>query len=197
MTSSAPSSDPIVGHMKSFTGRWWLYLISGIAWFLFAFLALTWNLATVWGIAVFAGIGLIIGGLFEFVVSSVVPSWKWVHVVFGVLSIAAGVLALGWPGQTFLVLAALLAWYLLFSGFFEVVLAFTTRELDELWWLRLLLGVAQILVGFWAVGYAGRSTALLIVWVAAAALARGLSNLFVAFGLHAAGKEIDRLTEGT
>lgn len=195
MTPSASPEDPIVGHIRSFTGRWWLYLLSGIAWFIFAFLALSWNIATVWGVALFAGIALITGGLFELIVAAAVPSWKWVQVVFGVLSIAAGVIALGWPSRTFLVVAALLAWYLLFSGVFEVLLAFTTREHDELWWLRLVLGVAQILVGFWAVGYAGRSIALLIVWVAAAALSRGLSNLFVAFGLHAAGKEIDRLTE--
>lgn len=193
MTSSASPRDPMVDHIQSFTGRWWVYLLSGIAWFIVAFLALTWNIATVWGVAVFAGIALITGGLFELVVASAVPSWKWVHVIFGVLSIGAGVIAVAWPSQTFLVLAAVLAWYLLFSGFFEVILAFMTREFDELWWLRLLLGVAQILVGFWAVGYAGRSIALLIVWVAAAALTRGLSNLFVAFGLHAAGKQVEAM----
>jgi hypothetical protein len=47
-----------------------------------------------------------------------------------------------------------------------------------------------VLIGFWAVGYAGRSIALLVIWVGASALARGISDIFIGFGLHSAGKEV-------
>ena len=38
---------------------------------------------------------------------------------------------------------------------------------------------------------ANRTIVLLVVWVAAAALARGLSDLFIAFGLHSAHSHLD------
>ncbi len=185
-----PTLDGVRSDAERVTGRWWLYLISAAAWFALAFIVLTWNVATVWTVAVLAGVTFISGGLLELVVASVVPSWKWVHVVFGVISVGAGLVALLWPGQTFLVLAAVLAWFLLFSGLFEIVFSFLSRADDELWWLRLIVGLIAVLVGAWAVGYAGRSIALLVIWVAAAALARAISDVFLAFGLHAAGRRL-------
>jgi uncharacterized membrane protein HdeD (DUF308 family) len=173
--------------------RWWLFLLSGILWILFAFVVLTFDLTTVWAVAVFFGIGLIAGGVTELVVASQAPSWKWLHVLVGVISIVAGLVALAWPGQTFLVLAAVIGWYLLFAGLFDVVAAFATKDENEIWWLQLILGITQILIGFWAVGYAGRSIAVLVIWVGAAALSRGISSLFLAFGLRKAGKELHRL----
>ena len=47
-----------------------------------------------------------------------------------------------------------------------------------------------MLIGFWAIGYAGRSITLLVVWVGATALGRGISSLFIAFGLHDAGRQL-------
>lgn len=168
------------------TGGWWLYLIAGIAWFVLAFVVLTVDAASVWTVAILASIAFIVGGVFELVMAGMVRSWKWVHVTFGLLSIGAGIVAVAWPKQTFVVLAAVLAWYLLLVGVVEIVVAFMTRHHDDLWWLRLVIGVVELLIGFWAVAYIGRALFLLVVWVAAAALARGLSDLFIAFGLHGA-----------
>jgi uncharacterized membrane protein HdeD (DUF308 family) len=184
--------DPLLDVAETVTGAWWLYLIAGIAWFVLAFVVLTVDAASVWTVAILAAIAFIGGGIFELVLASMVRSWKWIHVVFGVISILAGVVALAWPEQTFVVLAAVLAWYLLFMGVFEIVVAFMTRHEDELWWLRLIIGVVEVLVGFWAVAYIGRAIVLLVVWVAAAAIARGLSDLFIAFGLHGIHGQIHR-----
>ena len=81
-------------------------------------------------------------------------------------------------------------WFLLFDGIVNVVVAVSTRTINDLWWLGLVLGIAEILIGFWAVGYIGRSIALLVVWVAAAALARGISSLVTGFTLHGADKKL-------
>ena len=178
--------DPVLDVAETITGAWWVYLVAGIAWFVLAFVVLTVDAASVWTVAILASIAFIVGGIFELVLASMVQSWKWVHVVFGVISIIAGIVALAWPQQTFVVLAAVLAWYLLFMGIFEIVVSFMTRHDAALWWLRLVLGVVEVLVGFWAIAYIGRAIFLLVIWVAAAALARGLSDLFIAFGLHGA-----------
>jgi uncharacterized membrane protein HdeD (DUF308 family) len=179
--------------VEEVAGTWWLFLVSGVLWILFAFVVLSWDLTTVWAIAVFAGVGFIVGGVVEIAAASMATSWKWLHVLFGVISIVAGVAALVWPGQTFLVLAAIIGWYVLFSGILDIVAAFVAKESSELWWLNLIVGIVQVLIGFWAVGYVGRSATLLVVWVAATALARGMSSLFLAFGLHSAAKGLDRL----
>jgi len=86
-----------------------------------------------------------------------------------------------WPGETFLVLAALIGWYLLFKGIFDFVMALATKDEYDLWWLTLVMGIVEVLVGFWAIGYSGRSIALLVVWVGATALARGITDIFLAF----------------
>lgn len=178
--------DPVLDVAETITGAWWVYLVAGIAWFVLAFVVLTVDAASVWTVAILASIAFIVGGIFELVLASMVQSWKWIHVVFGVISIGAGIVALAWPQQTFVVLAAVLAWYLLIMGVVEIVVSFMTRHDDDLWWLRLVLGVVEVLVGFWAIAYIGRAIFLLVIWVAAAALARGLSDLFIAFGLHSA-----------
>jgi uncharacterized membrane protein HdeD (DUF308 family) len=171
---------------------WWLPLVTGILWILFAFVVLSFTYTTVWAVAVFFGFGLILGGLMEVMVGSQVRSWRWLHFTFGVIAIIAGVLALVWPGETFLVLAAIIGWYIMIAGVVDLVTAISTREDNDLWWLGLILGIVEILIGFWAVGYAGRSIALLVVWVGATALIRGISNLFAAFGLHGLGKTMRR-----
>jgi len=63
------------------------------------------------------------------------------------------------------------------------VMALAAKDEYDLWWLTLIVGIVEVLVGFWAIGYDGRSIALLVVWVAASALARGITDLFLAFQL--------------
>ena len=184
------SYDSTTDDLVAVSRHWWLYLVAGIAWLVFAFVVLSFDITTVWAVAVFFGIMLIAGGVGEFMVAAVSESWKWLHVVVGVIAVLGGMIALLWPGQTFLVLAAIVGWFLLFAGIFDIIVAFATKDENDIWWLQLILGIAQILIGFWAIGYAGRSIAVLVIWVGASALARGISDLFLAFGLRKAGKKL-------
>lgn len=188
-------AQPMIDDMRETTRQWWLPLVVGIAWIIFGFIVLTPDITTVWAVAVFAGIGFIFGGILELFTSAVVDSWKWLHILFGVIAIIAGIMALVWPGQTFLILAAIIGWYMLFAGVFDIMGAFISKGENELWWLSLILGIIQILLGFWAIGYVGRSVALLVVFVGATALARGISNIFLAFGLRKAGKELKKVED--
>ena len=178
------------------TRQWWVFLVSGILWILFAWIVLSFDYDTIWAVAVFFGFGMIAGGVMSVMIGLNAAAWRWVHVAFGVISIVAGVFALAWPGQTFLVLAAIIGWYVMFTGIIDLAMAFAAREENDLWWLQLVLGIAQVLIGFWAIGYEGRSISLLVIWVGATALARGISALFVAFGLHGAGRQLRRRMSG-
>jgi uncharacterized membrane protein HdeD (DUF308 family) len=100
-----------------------------------------------------------------------------------VLFIATGIGAFAWPGRTFLVLANLVAWFLLFKWTLDIVVAFAMRPVD-LWWVQLIAGVLNVVIAFWAAGYPGRSIVLLILWVGISGLTRGVAELALAFQLR-------------
>jgi uncharacterized membrane protein HdeD (DUF308 family) len=152
---------------------------------------LQFNLTSVWSIAILTGVVLFLAAATEFAVTFMVPSWRWAHALLAVLFAAGGVVAFAWPGRTFIVLARLIGWYLIFLGTFEIVESLSLRT--DLWWLRLLTGIAAIAVAFWAVQSLSRSATLLVLWVGIGALLRGISHLFLAFEfkrIHADAKSI-------
>ena len=87
------------------------------------------------------------------------------------------------PGNSFEALATIFAFYLLFRGVFDIVVAITGRA-RPLWWLTLVLGAVQILLAFWAAGDFGHKAFLLVVWVGASALAHGVLQISRAFELR-------------
>jgi uncharacterized membrane protein HdeD (DUF308 family) len=159
-------------------------LIIGILWLIYAFIVLSFTYRTIWAIAIFAGIAFIAAGIVEFVLAAVLDSWQWLHALGGVLCIAAGILAFAWPDQTFLVLAAIIGWFLLFRGTFNIVESLLVKDYVEQWWLILITGILQVGIALWAVGYAGRSIAVLVVWVGAWALTEGVMNIWAAFRIR-------------
>lgn len=74
-------------------------------------------------------------------------SWEW-PVAFGVLTLVAGILVLGWPGRTILALAVVLGIWLLVVGVFRLVaaVAFDDAQASSRVLLAL-LGMVAILVG--------------------------------------------------
>jgi uncharacterized membrane protein HdeD (DUF308 family) len=45
-------------------------------------------------------------------------------------------------------------------------------------------GIIELALGFWAAGYWSRSAILLVAWVAAFAVIRGVTNIVLAFRLR-------------
>ncbi len=175
------------------TRQWWLPLGIGLLWVIYAFIVLSASVDSVWAVTLLFAIGAIGGGVLEFALVTTATDWKWAHGLFGIASILAGLVALAWPGQTFVVLASIVGWLLLFNGVLDGVMAISNRHDEELWWLGLIGAGAQIALAVWAVGYSGRSIALLIVWVGVAALLRGLTNVFVGISLAERHREVSRL----
>lgn len=162
---------------------WWLFLIAGIAWILFSLMVLQFDLQSVTAIAYLAGFVFILAGLNETATGFAVREWRWFHVVLGVLLLLTGIAVLAWPGRSFLVIANLVAWFILIKGTADVVLAFATRG-QELWWVRLVAGLLGIGIAFWAAAMPGRSALLLVLWVGISCLTRGITELVMAFQLR-------------
>jgi uncharacterized membrane protein HdeD (DUF308 family) len=186
---------PFARMVERGTSRWWVPLLIGILWLIYAFIVLSFTYKTVWAVVVFAAVAFIFTGLGEFVLAAILESWQWLHALAGVLCIAAGILALVWPGQTFLVLAAIIGWFLLFRGTFNIIESLFIKDYVEQWWLMLITGILQIAIALWAVGYAGRSIAVLVVWVGAWALTEGIMNIWAAFRIRSVNRQAAGLAE--
>jgi uncharacterized membrane protein HdeD (DUF308 family) len=118
-----------------------------------------------------------------FAISVSTTGWKWVHAILGVLFVLVGIYALWNPYDTFATLAALVGLFLLIKGIFDITVAFVTKEEFELWWMQLVIGLLEILLAFWIAGNFREKAILLVIYVGIVALARGISEIFVAFKL--------------
>ena len=167
-------------------GKWWVFLFTGVAWLIFALLVFQWNYATVSAISYLFGVVAIVVGVNEFFQLAVsTTGWKFVHGILGVLFIIGGVYALWHPYDTFQTLAALVGFFFLAKGTFDLVVAVMTKGQFELWWLQLITGIIEILLAFWVAGDFHEKAILLVIYVGLIALMRGITELFLAFKLKA------------
>jgi uncharacterized membrane protein HdeD (DUF308 family) len=161
---------------------WWLLLLTGIGWILVGIILLRFNYTSVHAISLLFGIVAIAAGVLEIGVIFIVRGWwKLLNAVLALAFIAAGVVALIHPGNTFQALAAVFSFFLIFAGTFDIIQSIAARKDVDIWWLQLIGGIIELFLGFWAAGYYGRSAVLLIAWVAAFTLIRGVRDLVLAF----------------
>jgi len=164
--------------------RWWIFLVTGIAWLVFALLVFQWDYTTVYAISILFGVVALVAAMNEFMaITYSTTGWKWVHGLLGVLFVLVGIWALWNPYDTFATLAALVGVFLLIKGIFDVSVAFMTKDEFELWWLQLVVGLIELLLAFWVAGNFREKAILLVVYVGIIALSRGITELFVAFKL--------------
>jgi uncharacterized membrane protein HdeD (DUF308 family) len=175
MTTSISTSSPVRAL------PWWTFLLTGAAWIVVAWIVLGFNEQSIVAIATLAGVVILVAAAFELVLLVYAPSWKWLHGLLGVLFVITGIFALINPGRTVFWLAAFIGWYLLFKGIADIMLAFLTKAENDAWWLGLVVGIFEVLLGFWAAGRVDRSLYTLIVLVAAIALARGITDIIMGF----------------
>jgi uncharacterized membrane protein HdeD (DUF308 family) len=194
--SDVPLPDQVAGPgprdaLRGLTGAWWLFLILGVLWILFGMFVLSYNVGSLLALAIFAGVTFIFTGVNQILAAGRAESWRWLYLVGGALSILAGLIAFVWPGRTLLVISVVLAWFLVFKGIIDVVAAFTNHG-RPYWWVTLILGILELLLGIWAVGYPGRSLFVFVNLVGIYAIFYGFTELFAAFELRGLGKRLDR-----
>src|SRR5215831_3230866 len=164
--------------------RWWIFLVSGIAWLVFALLVFQWDYTTVYAISILFGIVALVAAMNEFFAITVsTTGWKIAHGILGVLFVIAGIWALVHPHNAFATLAALIGYFFLFKGIFDITVAFVAKSQFDVWWLQLALGITEILLAFWVSGSFRNKTILLVVYVGVIGLTRGISELILAFKL--------------
>ncbi|WP_020522335.1 HdeD family acid-resistance protein [Catelliglobosispora koreensis] len=175
-----------VGEPEREAGKWWwVFLVTGVLWLIISLIILRFDTTSIVTIGVLVGAVILAAGVNEFITGALTKSgWRWLNFVLGAIFVVFGTIAMFSPGRTFWAMAAIIGWFLLFKGTFDIVMAFVTKHENELWWLLLGVGIIELLLAFWAAGGFGRKVLLLVVWAAAAALARGITEIITAFRLR-------------
>jgi uncharacterized membrane protein HdeD (DUF308 family) len=171
---------------------WWLFLVTGISWLVFSLVIFRFDIASAATVAFLFGVIAIVAGAAEFLTIAVSTSgWKVVHGILGAIFVLIGIFAFIEPGSTFEALAGVIGFFFLFKGVFDLTVAFVTKGEFELWWLQLLVGLIEIGLAFWVAGDFERKVTLLLVYVGAVCLSKGVTDLFLAFKLRQVAKELE------
>ena len=178
---------------ETYGRNWFLYVLSGILWLLLGFVALV--VPTVVDLGggdlhrprVRDGRALVVRDR----VGAVGRRSRVIAITFGILGTFAAVGALVWPGPTVLIVSIFVAWYLLFSGIFEVAVALSNTDVRG-WWIRLISGIVSIGLGAWAIGNPDRSVLLLVTVIGIFAIFRGTADLIAGFQFLELRDEVER-----
>lgn len=168
---------------------WWLFLLTGIAWLVFALVIFRFDITSAASVAVLFGFVAIMAGMDEFMAIGVsTTGWKIVHGLLGAIFILVGIFAFIEPGSAFVALASVIGFFFLFKGVFDVAVAIATKDEFDLWWLQLIAGLVEIGLAFWVAGNFREKVILLLVYVGVVALSKGITEILLAFKLKSIGQ---------
>jgi len=163
-------------------GPWWLFLLTGIAWLIISWVVLRFTPASITTVGTLLGVLFLLAAVNEFVIAAVRHSWRWAHILLGVLFVAGAIWAFARPFNAFWSLASVLGLLLIFKGTLDIIGAVVTKDVNSAWWLGLVAGILELVLGFWASQQAFPARgALLLLWVGFFALFRGISEIVIAF----------------
>lgn len=191
MDSSRDTMDQLRG-IRDVTRLWWVFLVTGLIWLVVSVMVLRFTTRSVTTVGVLVGIMFIGAGLNELLIFGVRRSaWRWLNLALGLILLVGALYAFVNPEDTFWAVAAVFGLVLVLMGLVQIVSSVVEREVNELWWLGLVVGLFELLLGFWASQqYVPARAALLIVWVGFFALFRGITEIVLAFGMRGAGKQL-------
>jgi uncharacterized membrane protein HdeD (DUF308 family) len=169
---------------ESAARSWWLFIITGVCWLAVSMIIFRFDYTTVVAIGVLFGSIAIVAGVLEVAVGAASSGgWAVLHYLLGAVFLFVGVLSFFTPGNTFVALAALVSFFFVFAGAFDIVTSIATRTEVPFWWVQLVSGMFEVALGFWAAGYWNRSAVLLVAFVGASTLFRGVAAIVFGFKL--------------
>ncbi len=173
--------------VRTLSQNWWLLVLRGVLAILFGVLTFVWPGITILTLIILFGVYAIVDGLVA-VGTGIArtkdsPRW-WTFLVEGLISIAAGVVALIWPGLATLVLLYVIASWAIFTGILEIVTAIRLRHEITNEWMLGLGGLLSVLLGV-LIFFQPAAGSLAIVWtIASYAVLFGILLIVLGFRLR-------------
>jgi uncharacterized membrane protein HdeD (DUF308 family) len=186
---------PSIGNLREatreVTGRWWLGLVSGIAWTVIALAILQFDSASVTTVGVLVGFMFLFASAANFAAAGVTTEHRWVPVLFGALFFVSGVICLVNPVGTFAGMADMLGFLFLLVGVWWMISAFLERPVNPMWWLTLISGILMTVLAFWTEGqFFIHKAYVLLVFAGIWALMQGVTDIVRAFQVRSLHKQI-------
>jgi uncharacterized membrane protein HdeD (DUF308 family) len=165
------------------SGLWWAIALRAAAAILLGVIAIFMPGPTLAAIVIVFGIYAIIDGILA-IVAAVRGFRKkerwWPMLLEGLVGIAAGAIAIFWPGIGALALTYLVAAWALVTGAFEIAAAIRLRRVISGEWLLLIAGLLSIVLAVLVALFPGTGALLLVWWLGAYAFAYGVVSLVLA-----------------
>jgi uncharacterized membrane protein HdeD (DUF308 family) len=176
---------------REVSGLWWVFLITGILWFIISMVVLRFTERSITTVGVIIGVVFAVGCGNEFVIMAVQRGWRWVHALLGILFALAAIWCFWQPKEAFWALASVLGFLFVFKGAADIIVSTMTRDYNSLWGLGLAVGILEVLLGFWASQqYYPARAVLILIWVGFFALFRGLGEIILAFRIRSEHKHL-------
>lgn len=167
--------------------NWWLVALRGVLAIVFGLLAFLWpGLLWLTVVYLFAAYAFLDGGM---AIAAVIRNrdagrHRWALLLEGVVGIAAGILALAWPGITELVLLYMMAGWSIATGVLEIVASVWLQRYLKGGWLLAISGVLSIVFGMLLALMPVVGLIVVAWWAAAYWIAFGALLLVLAFRLR-------------
>jgi uncharacterized membrane protein HdeD (DUF308 family) len=171
--------------MMNLTRNWWLVVLRGVLAILFGLTAFLWPGLTFLVLILMFGVYAIADGAFAMltgvVSSKYSPRW-WVFLLEGVVSVAAGVVAILRPDLAAAVLIAVIAIWAILTGILEIAAAVRLRREITNEWMLAFAGFVSIVLGVLLFFQPGAGGLVITLMIGAYALIFGL--VLVILGLR-------------
>ena len=169
---------------------WWVVVLHGILAVLFGLAAIFMPEMTLLMLIVLFGVFAIADGVTALVgVFRRHPySPRWAQALHGVLSLAAGVVALFWPGVSAMALLWIIAVWAIAIGVLRIASAIALRKVIENEWMLALSGVLSLAFGVVALARPLAGALALLFLIAAYAIVFGIALIALGLRLHGIGK---------
>ena len=161
---------------------WWTFLLRGILAVLFSAVAFVWPGLTLAVLVIFWGAFALVDGIVA-IVAGARARW-WAVLGFGLLGVAAGLVALFMPGITALALILVIAAWAVVRGILEIAAAIRLRKELTGEWVLILGGAASVLLGILMFLFPGAGAVALVWLVALHAFIAGVVLIALAFRLR-------------
>ena len=117
------------------------------------------------------------------------------HLLLGLVDLAAGVIALAWPGPTALVLVLIVASWAVVTGLFEIAAAFRRSEAAGTRALFILGGLASIAFGVVLFARPGVGAVTLALLFGLFSLIYGVSQITTGVELRRSAQTVDKVLD--
>ena len=170
---------------------WGWYLAGGIIAVLFGFFVISYRHASVYAVIYLASAFFIAVGIFEIVSAARLVRQRWLHIVFAIIWIGAGIVGFAWPHITIFITAVVIGWAFLVLGIFDIISSVRHHYLPY-WWAYLIRGLIAVAIGFLCIRHPGAPLTALVVLIGILVIVFGVVEIIGAFSARHATKYWER-----